>query len=254
MTKLHEVLAVEADKEGIAKKVLQESVQVFKSKHHLFTGFDKSLSMDSDDEGNASLQAASKESQRVETTVGERLDYTETALVDWLDVVLQKEATNQSSAKADLVIDGHTIATNVPATFLLGLETKLKHIRAMYEAMPTLAPGIVWEQDVNAEKIGVYRSRDAEIKAKTQKRPMHRVLVEPTAQHRAEIEKWNEEVVVGKYTTNFQSAMLPAAEKSKIMGRVDTLIQATKQARMRANTAEVEKVNIGQALFGYIHG
>jgi hypothetical protein len=254
MTKLHEVLAVEADKEGIAKKVLAESVQVFKSKHHLFTGFNKSLSMDSDDEGNASLESASKESQLIETTVGERLEYTEVALTDWLDVVLQKEATNQSSAKADLVIDGNVIASNVPATFLLGLETKLKHVRTMYEAMPTLAPGIIWEADVNAVKEGIYRSREADIKAKTQKRPMHRVLVEPTAHHRAEIEKWNEEVVVGKYTTNHQSSMLPAAAKSKIMGRIDSLIQATKQARMRANTAEVEKVNIGQALFGFIHG
>lgn len=253
MTKLHEVLAVEPDKEGIAKRMIDETRDVFKNKHHIFNGLTKSLKMDTSDESNSSLEEASAEIIEVTTTVPERLAYTESSISDWLDVVLTKEAGNQGEAKADIVIDGETIAADLPATFLLGLEKKLKHIRDMYDSIPTLPPSLVWEKDENAQE-NVYRSRNDDIKTKTQKRPQFRVLYDATPEHPAQVEKWMEEVVVGRYTTTHQSGMIPAHRKASMMGRLDKLIQAVKQARMRANSVQVENLSVGSKLFDYING
>lgn len=253
MTKLHEILAVEPDKEGIAKRMIDETKDVFKNKHHIFSGLTKSLKMDTSDEGNSSLEEASAEIIEVTTTVPERLAYTENSISEWLDVVLTKEAGNQGDAKADILVDGQTIAEGLPATFLLGLEKKLKHIRDIYDNIPTLPPSVVWEEDANAEE-NIYRSRNDDIKTKTQKRPQFRVLYDATPEHPAQVEKWMEEIVVGRYTTTQQSGMLPAHKKASMMSRLDKLIQAVKQARMRANSVEVNNLKVGSKLFDYING
>lgn len=89
MTKLHEVLAVEADKQGVAKRLIDESRSIFKSKHQLFLGMTKILKMDED--GHESLEESSRENQDLTTTVHERLKYTAKAIASWLDVVAQKK-------------------------------------------------------------------------------------------------------------------------------------------------------------------
>ena len=250
MTKLHEVLAVEGDREGIAKRIINETSGVFRGKHNLFLGGTKTLKMDQ--AGHESAEAAAMEVQEVVTTVGERLKYTQDAVTQWFDVVLTKEATNQS-AKADLVVDGITIVSDAPATFLLGLENKLKAFRAVYDDIPTLAPGVVWEEDTVAGR-GIYRSSTSDVRAKTAKVPQFKVLYEATKEHPAQIERWNEEVVVGKFVQTVQSAMMPASRKSEILGRLDKLIQATKQARMRANSVEIVDSKVGNDIFNYING
>lgn len=252
MTKLHEVLAVEGDKEGIAKKILSETKNVFSSKHHLFTGHHKRLKMNNS--GEEAIEKAAEEHSEIVDTVKSKLSYTAKAVGQYYDVVLQKDATNARSAKADLIVDGEVIGKDLPATFLLGLESKLKTLRTVYESIPTFAPGIIWEPDLGAAVEGVYRAKHDDIKTKTRKEPNFRILVEATEHHRAEVEKWMEETVVGNFITTNHSAMLPASEKSAIIGRLDNLIQATKQARMRANNVDVVDIKIGANIFKYIHG
>ena len=251
MTKLHEVLAVEADKQGVAKRLTDESRFIFKSKHQLFLGATKILTMD--DAGHESLEDSSKENQDLTTTVPARLEYTAQAIASWLDVVAQKEYTNQTSAKADLVIDGEVLLSDVPATFLLGLESKLKNIREMYNEIPTLAQGTVWLTDETALP-NSYRAEHEDIKSKTKKVPKSRVMYEATKEHPAQIEKWNEEVVVGKYTTQYRSGMISSTRKMQLLGQIDTLIQATKQARQRANNVDVfTDCKVGKTLFDFIN-
>lgn len=254
MGKLHEVLAVEGDREGIASKIMQETSQVFKNKHNLFTGGEKTLEMlgERTDEVSA-VEKAAGESQRIQTTVVERLAYTEDAVVNWLDTVFQKEVTNQTVARADLIVDGETLASDVPATFLLGLENKLKSLRSIYFQIPTLTPEITWEADANAGD-NIYRSKDVDIRSKTAKQIKSRVLYDATKEHPAQIEKWTEDSVVGHFKTSVTSSMMPAADKAALLGRIDKLIQATKQARMRANNVEASAGKIAGSLFKYING
>ena len=247
MPKLHELLAVEGDLEGTFKKILAEAKVTFEKRVAHFFEIHKKLEMFAED-----AKEAPEEHQEMVTTVQDKLDYVREHVVRYFDAVLQKEATNQS-ATADLVIDGKTIAPNLPATFLLGLESRLKIVRSLYEQIPTLPPGIKWEK---APEKGdhVYRAVYSEEKFKTAKTFQHKVLYHATKEHPAQIERWEEVENVGKYTTDKWSGMLSPAEKSLLLGRFDKVIRAVKKARQRANTTEVEKTTIAEALFAYING
>ena len=247
MPKLHELLAVESDLEGTYKNILSETTNTFSKKPHLFLGAEKRLEMFDD-----KAEAQPVQRQEMTETVKGKLDYQSESIVRYLDAVLQKERTNQD-AKANLEIDDLVIAEDIPATFLLGLETKLKHVRSVYMAIPTLPPNIKWEKDENIGE-DVYRRVHPEETFKTAKTFKHKVLYEATDKHPAQIEKWEENVDVGRYTTASWNGFISPTEKSVLLGRIDKLLRAVKKARQRANTQEVAKDEIGSALFNYING
>jgi hypothetical protein len=246
MGKMHEILAVEGDLEGVYKKILEEAKVLFSKKTEHFMGFVKRL--ENIVEG---LPEQAPEYKELVTTVHEKLDYVGDALTNYIDTVLQKELTNQT-AKATLEVDGKVIGTDLPATFLLGLETKLKFIRSVYEEIPTLAPGIEWVADEISGK-GVYKCKHPDEKFKTAKTFKHKVLYDATDKHPAQIEKWEEQVPVGKYITEIKCGMLSPAEKSMMLGRIDKLIQSVKKARMKANDIDASDRTIAQGLVAYIN-
>ena len=250
---LHEILAVEADKQGTAKRIMEEAVNVLGKKHNLFVGMTKTLSMDT--EGFESLEEASAVNQEITTTVDARLDFTKGAVADWLNVVCTKERANQS-ATADVIVGDTVILKGLPATFLLGMETKLKEIRKYYETIPTLQPGVRWIPDDNAANTleGTYISEQTEVKSKTQKVRKYHTMSKATKEHPAQVDITNEEIVVGKFSTRYTSGMLPAVEKSELLANIDTLMGAFKQARQRANSEPVvTEVFVGSAIFDFIH-
>src|SRR5690606_27128882 len=83
------------------------------------------------------------ESKPLVSTVPERLDYTLTTVGRYWDALLQKELANQS-AKADLEIEGGPTIKDLPATFLLAMESRLEAVRAVILTVPTLDPNIDW--------------------------------------------------------------------------------------------------------------
>lgn len=246
MGKLHELLAVEGDLDGTFKKIIEETTNTFAKKPALFFGFHKKLEMFDE---NASK--APDEMQELAETVHDKLDYTAEHIIRYIDAICQKDKTNQV-ATADLTVDGVVIGKNLPATFLLGLENKLKLIRKIYAAIPTLPPGQKWDKSTT-RGAHVFEMTHPEEKFKTAKAFKHQVLYEATEHHPAQIEKWEETENVGRYVTNRWSGMISPAQKSALIGRLDKLIRATKKARQRANTAEVVETYIGKELFTYIH-
>lgn len=246
MSKLHELLAVESDLEGSYKKIFEEAAHTFAKKPNKFMAFHKRYEPFEDgvDKQQPSEQLA------LDTTVMEKLEYVMNFATRYYDALLQKETTNQF-AKSDITINGKTIAKDVPATMLLGLESRLKHIRNLIESVPTLPPGIEWKLDKAIGK-NVYKRIHPEVKNRTQKQFKSQVLYDATEQHPAQIEKWEETVAIGKYITEHWSGMISSAEKSTLLARVDTLIRAIKKARQRANCQEVANVHIGKSLIGFI--
>lgn len=245
MAKLHEVLAVEPDIEGAFKKVLAETIDLFTRKPAHLTAFIKKLDMF--EETGVEYP---EERLAMVTTVPERLEYFFKFFSNFLDIKFQKEATNQN-AKADIVVDGTTIKKDVPATYLLALETILKNLRPALEAIPTLQPGIDWDLD-DKEGEGVYKAKYPVKKMKTAKTFEHKILVGPTDKHPAQVEKWEETKNVGTYITDTWSGMISSAEKSAFLLRLDKLIQEVKKARQRANTTEVVKSTVGQEIENYL--
>lgn len=247
VAKLHEVLAVEGDLEATAKKVMEEAVNTFTKKPDHFMEQHRSLTMFDDNRA----QENTDEHKALVTTVGEKLGYVRRSVTKYLDTFARKEATNQT-ASADLVVDGETLASDIPATMLLGLESKLKTLRGMYDAIPTLQPGVHWEIDADRGQ-DIYVGVDPEVRMRTEKQVQHKVLYEATKEHPAQLERWNADVPVGKITLRSWSGMLSPADKSHLLGRIDTLLRGVKKARQRANTAEVVSRPIGDVLFDYIH-
>lgn len=244
-TKLHEILAVEPDLQNVAHKVTEEAKITFIKRPNHFFGFHKRLKNFDDDASDAP-----EEHGEITTTVFDKLEYVQEHVARYLDVVAEKERTNQE-ARADVVIDGKKLLTDMPATFLLGLESKLKRVREMYETIPTLPPGTEWNADPSIGE-HVYKARYPEEKTKTMKTFQHKVLYEATDRHPAQIERWEENIPVGTYITERWTGLISSAEKSIYLGRIDRLIRAVKKARQKANNIEIVKMEVGKTLFDYI--
>ena len=244
--KLHELLAVEADLEGKAKLIIGETMAVFKGKPNLFLGSVRTYQPFREDG-----ISYPEEHQAITTTVGDKLSYASKSIEPWFDALAQKEATNQM-AKSDLVVDGEVLATDVPATMLLSLESRLKMVRGVYENIPTLAMGVEWKED-NTRGKGVFVAVHPEEAFKTSKTTKSKVLYEATKEHPAQIDKWEETENVGKYTKNVWCGMITPTRKAELIERVDNLLRAVKKARQRANSTEVKDIHIGKVLMGYIN-
>ena len=244
---LHELLAVEGDLDGAHKKILEETKVTFTKKAERFLGQHRKLTMFVDD-GITHPESYKK----IDSTVHDKLDYMKNTEIRYFDAMLQKEATNQV-AVADLVVDGEVLGARLPATFLLGMETRLKHMRAVYDLIPTLAPGIDWVLDEKTGK-NIYKTVKPDEKLKTETIVKPVVLYEATKEHPAQVKEMSETKNTGKYVTTTWSGMISPAEKSNLLGRIDKLIRACKQARQRANTTEVVKSSVGAKLFEYING
>lgn len=241
---LHQLLPVESNLQGLSKQIIAEAAETLRKKER-FMGSVKRLEMfDANRSGEEITEV-----QDITTTVADKLAYVQEAVIRYYDAYVQKEATNQN-ATADLVIDDKVICKDVPATALLGLETRLKEIRNLYNEIPTLPPGIEWKE---TDRSGVYKQGKEEVRMKTEKTIQYKEVSKATDKFPAQVEKWTADVPVGRYISTTECSMLPVSEKSRLLGRIDRLIQAVMEARMRANSTPIVQTTIGKGIFDYIN-
>jgi hypothetical protein len=245
MAKLHELLAVEADLSNTAKAMLEEAATTFQKKPDHFLGQVRSVKfMDATRE-----QENVVEEKAMVTTVDDKLTYALGRNAKYWDAMLQKEAAN-SEAKADLVIDGETVMKDLPATFLLGMETRLRNVQQVLLTIPTLDPSIKWSEDQSAGD-AVFKS-DVQVGFKTEKVMKSKTLYDATKEHPAQIGTWNEDVPVARVETIKTSGMWTPRRKADVLARLDTLIRAVKKARQRANAVDVTDLHVGKKLIDYL--
>ena len=243
MGKLHELLAVEPDLTGQANKVLAETLHVF-SKGEFVQGMKKKHEVIV--EGEDDFEPEAKE---MVTTVPDRLKYTLESQARLIDASVSKEVTNTEAA-ADIIIDG-AVVINLPATALLNLENKFKALREVVEKAPTLDAATKWIPE--ATQKNVFRSPE-ETKYRTRKIEDYRVIVPPTDKHPAQIAQTTVDRRVGKWITVYFSGAISSVQKSKWLAGLDKVLMAVKQARQRANCAEVKETKVAQLLFAKAFG
>lgn len=246
-TVLHEIIAVESSKQKLADTLIQEGLTTFTKRTNLFSGHTKSYHPFVEEE-----TPLVPETTVVSETVEGKLEYIFKSLSSYFDLVLQKDATNQH-AKADLVIDGNTIAKNLPATFLLSMESKFKAVRGLILSVPTLQPNISWVDASDQGKHIVTTERPIET-YRTKKVETPVVVVNATEHHPAQVQTKVEDKNVGINRTQHYSSAITPLRKSELLERCDKMIQALKTARQRANAQEVENQKVASNLFGYILG
>jgi len=243
MSKLHELLAVESSVAGNYAREIEETTKVF-GRGEAFRKIVKTKTYFSEDDQRLNTS----ETTEITTTVTERLKWFSGHATKFFDLVLQKDKTNQK-AVADLEVDGKVIAKDVPATTLLMLETKLQDVRRIIDSAPTLPSTIRWKRD-DAQGLWVTEEQIVSFSTKKVSKPV--VLYEATKEHPAQVKEVAEDIPVAKITQDTWAGLLTSSEKATLLSRVDNLLQATKKARQRANTTDVEKANIGANLFNYL--
>ncbi len=195
-----------------------------------------------DDEGDR----LPNEKQVVQTTARSVLSDLRKALSDLFDTTLTKDKAN-CEAFADIVVNGQTLMTAVPVSYLLFLEKQLTDIHTFVAKLPVLSSQETWTWD---DANGLFRSEATEtLRTKKVTKPV--VLYEATVNHPAQVKEVSEDVVVGTWQQTLFSGALPATKKEALLERVDDLLKATKVARETANATSVVP-QYAAALFNYL--
>jgi len=245
MGKLHELLAIEGDLKGKRDKIREETIITFAQKGAHFEGWTKQLKMFDESQS----QEDSVEQQKLTTTVKSKLDYMKDAFIQLWDAKLQKEKANQL-AKSNIRINELSL-DDLPVTFLLGMESELTRLREVFNTIPTLPPGVDWQEDKQGGS-DVFKSMTPLIKKKTQKKVIPLVLAEATKEHKAQVTTVTEDRPVGDIIYEKISGMISPAQKNIYLDRIDRILTEFKKARQRANTIDTPTDIIGEKIFDFI--
>lgn len=253
MGQLHQILAVEGSKVALFKRVTEEAIKTFSGKENLFTGVNIVQESFIQDDKSADYQEYPDKVDNVpvQETVMDKLTYVLETCGEYFDVVAQKDDGNLS-AKADIIVDGTVILDNVPATTLLFLENKLKVIRGVIESVKTREGAKEWKS--YPDKPNVMQTSVST--DKIVKRPVEKfITVAPaTDKHPAQVAKQVEQEPVAISKRTELTGLISSAEKHILMKKVDTLINATTQARQRANQVETSNRIISNAITKFLLG
>lgn len=187
------------------------------------------------------------ESTRVQVRASEIMKDVQRALTRLFDVTLTKDVAN-GVAKAPIVVDGKTIAADVPVTYLLFLEKQLADLLTFVTKLPVLDAAEVWAYD---EATDAYATPPTQT-TRSKKVPRNHVKAPATEKHPAQVEMYFEDVLAGYWTTVKYSGALPQARVNELRDRVVKLAEAVKVAREAANATTVVDQKIGDKIFDYL--
>lgn len=239
--KLHQVIAIE-------KTVKSECENAFTKAYHtiqkpdLMAGLTKTYTPAAEDG-----EQLPGESVKVQTVTSDVVDAVSKVLVRLFDFTATKDNANQM-AVADLTVDGFVIGQSLPVSTLLFLEKKLVDLTTFVGKLPVLDPARDWEA---SDIPGVFKAADIRT-SRAKKVPRNHVKAKATDKHPEQVELYYEDVIVGTWTTRIFSGAIPAARKAVLLSRLHQLAVATKEARERANQAEVLERQFGDNLMAWL--
>lgn len=244
MPKLHEINALTKGKKAEQEKLVGDLYKIIQQPG-LFTGRIRTYKHTMEGEN----ESQPTETQRVQYKAW---DLAVQAFDKWRELLAfcgTQDLGNQH-AKADIEIDGTVLVKDVPVTTLLLLEKVSTDMETFVSKLPIPDPGENWDHDPNQDllKSGQVQTN------RTRKVPKNHVLSPATDKHPAQVQVYNEDVIVGHYYQTLFSGAIPAAVKNGMLKRARALKDAVKLARERANTIEVTKVDYGKAITEFILG
>lgn len=243
MARLNQIIAIE---KGIKSRSVQELAEAHKAlqKPALLSGIARTY-RPKDEDG----EQLPPESTKVQVKAEEIIRQTVEILTKLFDVTATKDWTN-CRARADVVVEGQTLLTQVPVAYLLFLEKQLADLQAFIKKLPTLDASETWVFDSSSDSWATEPVQTV----KTKKIPRNHVKAEATEHHPAQVEVYYEDVTVGYWRTVKFSGALPARRINELLERIEKLSQAVKFAREEANNFDVEDQQIGARVFQYLLG
>jgi len=242
--KLNQIIAIESSSKAHRHSFMSEMYKRIQ-KPDLFTGHGRVYQRRDEDS-----EDLPPESKKVQYTVTTLLQDVQTTLQEHFSVVAQKDWGN-CAARSDLVVDGFTIASDIPVTYLLFLEKELIDVRTFLETLPVPDATEDWHEDPTT---GLYKTLPVSThRTKKTQRPI--VLYDATDHHPAQTQLITEDVIAGFWNTTKYSGGISAVKKAHLVSRVEKVIRAIKLAREAANTMELaEKPLVGESVLGYVFG
>lgn len=239
--KLHQVIALANGKKALAQASLTESHHTLQ-KAEPISGITRTY-MPINDDGDK----FPPESKLVQVRVSEIIDRIRKILTDMIDMVATQDVAN-TTAFANVIVDGVIVVKNVPATHLLFLEKRLDDLNTFVKKIPILDPAESW---VFSTEMSCYATSPSKT-IKTKKVPRNNVKYEATDKHPAQVETWMEDIPVGYWSTTKFSGAIPDAERRAMLVRIQKLKDAVQIARGSANSIEVENVSVAEKFLSYI--
>lgn len=243
--KLCQVIAIEKGVKSREQKTFTKLHRVTQNTE-LFRGLTKTFTprFERDNENFVQLP---EESVRVQARVDDVLTEAGTILTELFDVEATKDFGN-TTAKANVVVDGTTLIEGAPTTYLLFLDKQLDDIRKFVDTLPELEEAFEWEEDPVS---GLRRTSPFEtVKTKKVVKPL--VLYPATPEHPAQTDKVSEDIVVGTWINTRLSGAVSSTRKRLLLDRVVKLQKAVKAAVQEANSQTVERKEVGQLITDYL--
>lgn len=241
---LNQIIAVEPS----AKKRMEEAVtELYKGvqKTATFGGMTRTYQPLKDDDP----EKLPAELKLCEQRVWDVSDKFSDLMRNILNVSLTKEDGNcHPDARASVVVDGQVLVENAPITFLLALEKKLTDIRTFINHLPVLTAAEKWEWD---PVTGTYTTQPT-TKFRTRKVVSFVIAAEATEHHPAQVREVSRDETVGEYKEKYLSGAIPREKKDLALERVNKILDATKAAREKANSAVVDQKQVPDQLFSMI--
>lgn len=241
MTKLNQIVAIEKTLKNQTNQDLTAAYHQIQKQEPL-KGIARAYTP-KDEEGDK----LPPESTLVQITCDQVIAQVAAIMSRLIDVTATKDSAN-CSARADVMVDGKTLLSQVPITSLLFLEKQLIDIGTFVRKLPTLDPSEKWTFDSN-KNCWATEPTDT---TKTKKVLRNHVKSEATDKHPAQVETFSEDIIVGQWRTVKTSGALPSKRVAELIGRVETLQKAVKFAREAANCTEAPDVVVGAKVFGYL--
>lgn len=243
MTKLNQIIALAPGRKTQAQKAMTEAYHKFQKDDLLF-GVSRTYRPKNEDG-----DMFPPEKKSVQVKVAKTLEQLCQSFTDMVDAVATLD-TGNTMASANIVVNGKTIAENVPVTLLLFLEKQAEDLVTLAQKLPVLDPAEQWSYDSSTD---CYVSEATETN-KTKKVPQKFIKYEATKEHPAQVDVWQEDIVVGTWSTRKFSGAVTAQDKNEAIANAVALKEAIKSAREEANSVTVTSRKIGEKLYLHVFG
>lgn len=242
MARLHQLLPVRRSIQETTAKALREAQQGLAHRDWL-EGLSRTFQPRT--EGDP---ARSPEVKIAQLNAADVLALVQENLVQLLDITATTELGN-TTAKADVKIDGNVLIHQAPVGLLMFLEGRIAEWEKLVEGLPTLDPAMNWHRDETTA--GMWKS-DPQGQESTRKITKPVVMYPHSEHHPAQVKEVSEDVITGTWTTVKFSGALPADRVRAIQDRLVQLRQAVLHAREEANSVEAPQQHVGRAVMGFV--
>lgn len=241
--KVHQIVAIIKSVKSRAESSLTSAYHIIQ-KQDLFEGFVRTYRPINEETG----EKLPPETKVVQQKIKDVVDSFSVATADLINQTVSLDRGN-SLAKADIIVDGVTLAKDIPSTSLIALEKSFTHLSTFISKLPVLDQAKEWSFDAAKN---LFATKAVE-NPRSIKKDIPITLAAATEKFAAQVQISKEDVCVGYFNRiDFSSAMMPGV-KQELLDNVQKLVRAIKLAREQANTVEVDIENtVGQTLLSYV--